>query len=210
MDILTLPIGYFAENCYLVWSGAPGPAAAVDPGDKPEIILAALRARGLTLTRILLTHAHFDHFLAASALQKATGAPVYVHARDREDVLRIALPPGIPLPDGYAPPEDVRAVEDGERLPVGPLTFTYRSAPGHTPGSCLIVCRDVMFSGDTLFAGDIGRTDLAEGDPAEMSRTLRRIASWPEDFRVYPGHEEATTLAHEQAHNPYLRPPFQP
>ncbi|MDR3207989.1 MAG: MBL fold metallo-hydrolase [Oscillospiraceae bacterium] len=210
MQVLTLPVGAFEENCYLVWQDAPGVAAVIDPGDKPEVILAALAERELKLTHILLTHGHFDHFLAAPALQKATGAPVYIHGADKQSLLNVRLPLGVFLPEGYAPPEDVRAVENGERLPAGPLVFTYRNTPGHTPGSCFIVCGDAIFSGDTLFAGDIGRTDLAEGDPVEMSRTLQAIAAWPGDFTVYPGHEEATTLAQEQAHNPYLRPPFRP
>ncbi|MDR0381545.1 MAG: MBL fold metallo-hydrolase [Oscillospiraceae bacterium] len=206
MQVETLVVGHFSENCYLVWEEASGPAVVIDPGGQPERILEALRREELTLAQILITHAHFDHFLGAPALQRATGAPVYVHRLDRDGIVAPGRRYGLPL--SYRPPEDVRAVEDGTRLTTGTMTFTYRHTPGHSRGACMIVCGDTIFSGDTLFAGDVGRVDLPGGDAEDMRRSLAQIAAWPDGGDVYPGHGEATTLAREQAENPYLQPPF--
>ncbi|MDR0671253.1 MAG: MBL fold metallo-hydrolase [Oscillospiraceae bacterium] len=206
MQVATLIAGHFSENCYIVWDEAPGPAVVIDPGGRPEQILEMLRQKELTLSLILITHAHFDHFLGAPALQRATGAPVYVHRLDRDGIVAPGRHYG--LPPSYRPPEDVRAVEDGAQLTAGSMTFIYRHTPGHARGACMIVCGDAIFSGDTLFAGDVGRVDLLGGDAEAMRQSLAQIASWPGDATVYPGHEEATTLAREKAENPYLQPPF--
>lgn len=205
MNVLTLPVGFYEENCYVVWDTAPGPAAVIDPGGKPEAILEALREHGLTLSHILLTHGHFDHFLAAPALQRVTGAPLFMHRLDRDSLSCVPAPMNI----GYTAPADIRTADGGDTVAVGALTLTFRHMPGHSPGSCFILCEDVIFSGDTLFHGDVGRVDLKGSDPEAMKRTLAEIAAWPGDARVCPGHEEETTLAEEKARNPYLRPPYQ-
>ena len=204
MHILTLPVGHFEANCYVVWDQSPGPAVAIDPGGQPEVILAVLRERNLKLAMIL-THAHFDHLLAAPALQEATGAPVYVHRSDLDGVIRLRMPFALPH---YTPPGDLRVFDDGDVIEAGGLTFTVRHTPGHTPGCCCFVCQDAIFTGDTLFAGDVGRVDLPGGSPDDMRQTLAKIAGWTGAYDIYPGHGDATTLSKEQADNPYLRPPF--
>ena len=193
MHVQTLPVGYFDSNCYIVHSGTPH-SVVIDPGDKPDVILAALERLGLTLSFILLTHAHFDHFLAAPALQKKTGAPVYVQRLDLASVTP-------------SPPADLRPLDDCQSLEAPGLLFAVRHTPGHSPGSCCFVCQNAIFSGDTLFRGDVGRVDLKGGDAALMRRTLATIAAWDGDYDVYPGHGPSTTLSEEQRHNPYLQPP---
>ena len=131
--------------------------------------------------------------------------PVWVHRLDLDGVLHqdrfIFLP-------GYAPPKDLQTFEDKDIIEVGGLTLAVRHTPGHSPGSCCFSLSSVLFTGDTLFAGDIGRVDLPGGSPGDMRRTLEAIAGWEGDFDVYPGHGEPTTLAAEQRSNPYLQPPF--
>ena len=205
MHSLTLTVGHFEENCYILWDRSPGPAFVIDPGGQPETILQALRERDLSITHILLTHAHFDHLLAAPALQKATGAPVYVHRLDIEGVKHLRGP--FPMPS-YTPPSDLRTVEAGDTIEESGLTITFRHTPGHTPGSCCLTGQNAIYSGDTLFAGDVGRVDLPGSSPDDMRRTLAAIAGWTGDYDVFPGHGHATTLSGEQTGNPYLQPPF--
>ena len=205
MRILTLPVGPLEANCYIVYHHTLGPTFAIDPGGQPKAILAALRERNLSLSHILLTHAHFDHMLAARAMQRETGAPVFVHSLDLESVRRPRGPFFLP---SYSPPDDLRAFDDGDVLEAGGLSVSVRHTPGHTPGSCCLVCQEAIFSGDTLFAGNVGRVDLPGGSPDDMRQTLAKIAAWTGEFTVYPGHGASTSLTHEQAHNPYLQSPF--
>ena len=204
MRILPLPVGPLEANCYIVWEDST-PAVVIDPGGQPDVILTELVNRGLTLSVILLTHAHFDHILAAPALQEESGAPVWIHRLDADGVKKplgpLALSPN-------RPPNDLRLLEDGQVLTVGTLPFSIRHTPGHSPGSCCIVCQNAIFSGDTLFSGDIGRVDLPGGSPSDMRRTLADIAAWTGEYDVYPGHGESTALAREQRSNPYLQPPY--
>jgi len=216
MQMLTLPIGVYQANCHIVWDSpqlstlnaqrSTQTAVVIDPGGQPKDILSALRERDLTVSHILLTHAHFDHILAAPTLQKETGAPVYVHRQDAEDVLH--LNPVYALLGGYKPPKDLRTFEDGESIKAGGLTFTVRHMPGHSPGSCCLVCGHSIFSGDVLFRDNVGRVDLPGGNADDMRRTLAGIAGWTGEYLVYPGHGPSTTLTREQAENPYLQPPF--
>lgn len=206
MLTLTLHVGFLAMNCYLVWDAKTGRAAVIDPGGEPEKIQKALSDNGLTLAAILLTHGHYDHYLAAPALQKATGAPLYIHEADVE---ALADPGRFFAFTGfrdrlYTKPEDIRALRPGDSVTVDSLVFTYLHTPGHTPGSCLIACGGAWFSGDTLFAGEIGRVDLPGGDAEAMRRTLKLLAALKDDGPVYPGHDSATTLSFEQTHNPYI------
>lgn len=180
-------------NTFLVTDGEI--AVAVDPAAAPEAYLAQLEQRGLKLTHILLTHGHHDHVGAAQALRQATGAKVFLA---REDALGGRLFPFT------APDEDLA---DGQTLESGALRFRVYRTPGHSQGSVCFLCGDVLFSGDTLFAGDIGRTDLAGGSMADMQRSLEKLCrAIHEDVQVLPGHEEFSTLAAERRGNPYLAP----
>lgn len=195
MQISVLPMGSLDTNCYVVSDEQSKQAAVIDPAADGDRLAEALGNAGLSLKMILLTHGHYDHVGGVKALHDATGAPVYLHEAD------LTLPEAItggPLcyTDTYA---------DGDRLSVGGIGLTVLHTPGHTPGSvCLLAGDDVLFSGDTLFAGSCGRTDLPGGNPADMLSSLAKLDALDGDRRVYPGHGADTTLSYERQNNFYL------
>lgn len=194
MKIYTLILGELPTNCYLV-SDEEGSAAVIDPAAAPERILQTARENGLNIRAILLTHGHFDHVGAVKALAQAVGCPVWMHENE------LTLPEY--LTDG--PLYYTDSYGEGDTVTVGKLTFTLLHTPGHTPGSVCLRCENSLFTGDTLFAGSCGRTDLSGGSGVQICRSLRRLAAISDDLAVYPGHGEATTLAREREENPYLR-----
>lgn len=201
IDCLCLPVGRLQANCWLVWEN--GEAVAIDPGDEAPRILRALKERDLTLKAILLTHGHFDHILAADALRKATGAPLICHPAETA----VLADPAHNLTGYTGAPFALtadRTVADGEMIAVGTMSFTVIHTPGHTPGGCCFALEDHLFTGDTLFAGSIGRTDFPGGDPAALNGSLHRLKDLPDDWTVHPGHGETTTLDHERATNPFM------
>ena len=166
-------------NTFLVLDGA-GTAVAVDPAADAQAYLAQLEKHGAKLAAILLTHGHFDHVGAVRALKQATGAPVHLA---RADVF----------------------VQDGMALSFGGLSLRVLATPGHTQGSVCYLCGGTLFSGDTLFDGDVGRTDLAESVPAQMAPSLAKLGrEVPPEAQVLPGHESFTTMAAQLANNRWL------
>ena len=193
MNIQKLVLGDYQTNCYLV-SDENGDAAVIDPGYTPEVVLAATQRLGLTVRAVLLTHGHFDHVGGVKGVMEAAHCPVYGSEVDL--TLPEPLRHGLTLTDFYA---------EGDEIAVGTLRFAVLETPGHTPGSVCLRCGAALFSGDTLFAGSCGRTDLAGGSGAAMRRSLSRLAAIDADLTVYPGHGPASTLAEEKRTNPYLR-----
>lgn len=193
MKIHTLILGLYQVNCYIVHKDDSQKCLIIDPGDAPEKILHFLQEKGLQAEAILLTHGHFDHVGAMRTLAMELDCPVYI--RDEEHTMPAALTAGplgktIPYPDA---------------LSLAGMEIRVHHTPGHTKGSVCLVMEDVMFSGDTLFAGSCGRTDLPGGDWATIQTSLRYLKNLPSDYRVLPGHGEETTLAFERQTNPYLR-----
>ena len=188
----TLPLGAYQTNCYILKND--GKALVIDPGYEPETILIHLRRENLTLEAILLTHGHFDHVGAVKKLAAQTQCKVYIHPA--EDSMPTMLTAGKLL---YT-----HTYDEGDVLELAGLSIRVLHTPGHTPGSVCLLCQDVLFSGDTLFAGSCGRTDLPGGDWATIQKSLRRISGIEADFTVCPGHGEASTLSREKATNPYL------
>ena len=190
----TLPLGDYQTNCYIVRREDSRKALILDPGYEPESILSFLAEHQLTPEAILLTHGHFDHVGAVRELEAETGCRVYLNAKD------LAMPPMMtagPLfyTDTYA---------EGDQLTLAGIPVTVLETPGHTPGSVCLLCQDALFSGDTLFAGSCGRTDLPGGSAPQIRRSLARLAALPGDYRVFPGHGPATTLSEERQCNPFL------
>jgi glyoxylase-like metal-dependent hydrolase (beta-lactamase superfamily II) len=204
----TLAVGALQVNCYVLGCERTGRAAVIDPGDNPPAILAALRRRRLTLDRILLTHAHFDHLLAARALGEQTSAGLYVHAADRP--LLAAMRRTTMSWLGYDPgpaPEAAGELVPGQHVQMGDLVLEVRATPGHSPGGVTFVdhAGRRAFTGDALFAGSIGRTDLPGGSMATLLASIRtQILSLPDDYAVLSGHGPATTVGEERISNPFL------
>jgi hydroxyacylglutathione hydrolase len=201
MEVTSLPVGSLETNCYIVVSDRD--SLVIDPGDQAGIILDVIKRKGLGIHAIVLTHGHFDHYLAAGEVQKATGCPVYVGAAD----LQAVKDPGWMaeyMPSGHVMPEDVRVLSDGDTVEAGGLSLRVIHTPGHSPGSICLYSPGVLFSGDLLFNGSIGRTDLPGGDSRAMRESLRKVGEFSDDTVVYPGHGPSTTIGGEKESNPYL------
>ena len=203
VTVHTLTLGAYQTNCYIVHDDSSKSCAVIDPGYEPEKILALTDKLGLTVDAVLLTHGHFDHVGAVEALVGRTGCKLWMKEAD------YTQKPS-PIASFFYPIHDcdfteVCFCEEGEQIHAGGLIFTVLETPGHTWGSVCYRCEDVIFTGDTLFAGACGRTDLPGGDAQWLRRSLARLAALEKDPTVYPGHGESSSLAREKRYNPYLR-----
>ena len=180
----------------MVFENAPGACALVDPGAQAQSILDCLKERGLTPGLILLTHAHFDHTGALRELHaQYPDVPIYVSAQDTDEMLNMSHG-NLVYTDTFL---------DGDEISLPPLQFHAISTPGHTKGSSCFVCGNTIFSGDTLFEGCCGRTDLPGGSETQMMASLKRLAELPGDYQVLPGHGPSSTLERERQTNFYMR-----
>ncbi|HEY9242365.1 MAG TPA: MBL fold metallo-hydrolase [Streptosporangiaceae bacterium] len=213
MLVAGFPAGSFAANCYLVATGPGAECLIIDPGEDAEPGIAEIVARHrLRPVAVLLTHGHIDHVWSVAPVCGAKGIPAYIHPGDRalltDPARGLSLRPGAELFGGltFSEPDDVRELTDGTVLSLAGLEITVDHAPGHTPGSVAFRSgTSVMFSGDLLFAGSIGRTDLPGGDPAAMMDSLARVClTLPDETAVLPGHGPQTTIGAERASNQFL------
>lgn len=186
------------SNCYVVWDEASRHAMVIDPAFRPKKVLATIADENLALKSIVQTHSHWDHCSGTLSLQKNTGAPLYRHPREPRT--------GASLTGKKADGSKVLDLVEGDELRLGALVFQVIHTPGHSPGSICLFGEDVLFSGDLLFKGGVGRTDLKGGSMEELARSLnRRTSHLPDDIDVLPGHGPATTLGQERRANPFFK-----
>ncbi len=209
IKIIKIPSVGYESNCWLLLEESSGAFAVIDPSPNIKQILQSIRQRNLdekNLQYILLTHGHFDHILSVDALKEATGAPVLIHEGDESFLTNAEHNAYKPLflRDLTMQPAD-RLLQDGESLPLGSSTICVMSTPGHTQGSVCYIIENIMFTGDTLFDQDIGRTDLYGGSMEQLQKSLQTIAALQEDYTIYPGHGSITTLQKQRTYNPYLK-----
>ena len=207
MDVRAFTVGPVAENCYIARRDGADRAAIVDPGDEAGRILHAVDELGLTVDAILLTHTHFDHVGAVAPVARATGAPVYcpeIEIPVLADIMSFVPWPGFGPYESYDADETVAG---GESLELAGFGIDVLFTPGHSPGHVTFSIADerAVFSGDVLFQGSVGRTDLPGGDWPTLLESIRGLVDgFPEETTVYPGHMGITTLGAERATNPFL------
>ena len=202
MLIKTLPVGDLETNCYVVTNEKTLECVVIDPGDESNTILDYLESNHLTCKAIFLTHGHYDHVGAVEAVQEETGATVYMNAKDDAKNMHSFHFP-------FTLPENGRIYDDGDVVSAAGIDFFILSTPGHTPGSVVIRAEDALFTGDTLFRGSCGRTDLDGGSMEDMLQSLRKICSLEGDYEVYPGHMDCSSLIRERSFNYYCRAAMQ-
>ncbi len=208
LDVRMFTVGPVQENCFIVRARGSERAVIVDPGDEADRLLESISALGVSIEAILLTHTHFDHVGAVAPVARATGAPVY--CPELETVVLANIMDFVPWP-GFGPFESYDAdntVKGGETLDLAGLKFDVIFTPGHSPGHVTYAVREgqLLLSGDVLFQGSVGRTDLPGGDWPTLSRSIESlINTFPAETVVYPGHMGITTLGHERDTNPFLR-----
>ena len=195
LQVHALTLGTYQVNCYIIHDEKSTSCCVIDPGYEADTILDKLSELGLTLEAILLTHGHFDHVGAVRDIAADTGCQVYLCADD------LCLPTNLTAGKLYY----TQTYAEGTRLHLAGLDITVLQTPGHTPGSVCLLIGDSLFSGDTLFAGSCGRTDLPGGSWTDMQNSLKRLSQIEANLWVLPGHGESTMLASEKKYNPYLR-----
>jgi glyoxylase-like metal-dependent hydrolase (beta-lactamase superfamily II) len=199
-------VGPVQENCFLLRQDGSNEALIVDPGEEAPKLLGAIEELGLELQAILLTHTHFDHVGAVAPVARATGAPVYCPKLEvpvLQDIMSFVPWAGFGPFESWDPEE---TVEGGEHLQLAGFEIDVIFTPGHSPGHVTYAVEDALFSGDVLFEGSVGRTDLPGGDWSVLSRSIESLLDrYPDEQRVFPGHMGLTTLGRERATNPFLR-----
>ena len=198
MKVSVMQVGPIGTNCYFLQDEESGLMAIIDPGDDWERILHQVKKAEGEVKYILLTHGHYDHTTAVPDLVKALpGVQVYIHQADANGA-------GSQLFPLAAQVKDLNNYDEGDTLSLGSLTIEVLHTPGHSKGSVTLEVGDVLFTGDTLFCGSCGRTDLRGGSYEEIMVSLKRLGELEGDFHVCPGHDRTSTLERERKYNPFL------
>ena len=208
MTVKTFILGMCMTNCYIV-SDDVGNCVVIDPADNASDIYRYITSNALELKAILLTHGHFDHIYALTdlvSINKNPDLPVYIHINDAHFLTDVNFNLSDSLFETYYTyNEKVITVTDGESIDVSGMTFKVMHTPGHTPGSVCYITEDKIFSGDTLFASTIGRTDFPGGDYPTILKSLKKFKALSGDYSIFPGHNAQTTLNREKMYNEYMQ-----
>ena len=204
MEISVLRLGQIGTNCYIFREDGSKTCGIVDPGDQGEMVTAWLKGRELEPEAVLLTHGHFDHILGIPGLRKEwPSLPVYCHPADLgEDDVTLTFGQRFPTVRSFG---NITPYQEGDVITVAGCQIEVLETPGHTPGSVTLRAGEVLFTGDTLFAGSMGRTDLPGGDEGQIMKSLKRLYELEGDYQVLPGHEEQSTLEQERKTNYCMR-----
>ena len=198
MKVKLLRVGPIGTNCYILEDDQTNLAAVIDPGDEPELIQEALEKEGVEVRYLLLTHGHYDHTTAVPALHRVyPQADIYIHQADANGA-------GSTLFPLTGEVDDLKLYDEGDVIRLGDHEIQVLHTPGHSPGSVTLKVEDVLFTGDTLFAGSCGRTDLRGGSYEQIMQSLKRLGELKGDFHVCPGHEATSILERERRSNPFL------
>jgi len=207
MKIIRLVLGAFATNTYIIISG--GQAFVIDPAAEAEKILAVIAENEACLVAVLLTHGHFDHTSAAQELRLSTSAKIYIHENDAPMLNDLKKSFASFIPKMFKPCKADVFLKDGDVINIGgeseeSMQMQVVTVPGHSAGSIMYILDDVIFTGDTLFAGSVGRIDGWGGDGNAQAQSLEKIKAMTGNYRIFPGHGDETTLEIEKQTNPYL------
>ena len=198
MKVKLLRVGPIGTNCYILEDDQTNLAAVIDPGDEPELIQEALEKEGVEVRYLLLTHGHYDHTTAVPALHRVyPQADIYIHQADANGAGSTLFPLAGEV-------DNLKLYDEGDVIRLGDHEIQVLHTPGHSPGSVTLKVEDVLFTGDTLFAGSCGRTDLRGGSYEQIMQSLKRLGELKGDFHVCPGHEATSTLERERRSNPFL------
>ena len=204
MIIERIVSGPLYANCYFVSDDTENEWVLIDAPYPDDKLIAYATELGDKLKYIILTHCHYDHIAAAQRIKAVTGAKIVIHTDDEKGLLDSSISLSRYLSGEDLSFEPDETLTDKQQIQCGELTFTVMHTPGHTSGSCCFICDAVIFSGDTLFAGSMGRIDFPTGDARQMRASLKALSDLDGDYTVYPGHYEKTTLADERKTNPYM------
>ena len=205
LNMKVVVVGALGVNCYILHEEGHDEAVVIDPGGSEEAVWMHISAEGLTLKAILNTHAHADHIGAVDFLREKTGAKFYLHEADAPMLLdarkNLSAFMGMPI---VTKPADV-LLKGGEVLDICHMKFTVLHTPGHSPGGVCYLMEDRVFSGDTLFAESVGRTDFPGSSAKDLMTSVReKLLVLPDEIKVYCGHGPETTIGHERKYNPYI------
>ena len=206
MKVKALLVGPLATNCYIAYCEETGEAIIIDPGGDAGRILDHVSREGLKVKFIVNTHGHADHVSADDELRKALKVPLLIHRADLEMLENPDLNLSAFMDEVVKVSRPDRLLEDGDNVEFGRVKLKVIHTPGHTPGSICLLGEDSLFTGDTLFAGSVGRTDIPGGSFRQLMHSLKfRIMPLPDSLKVYPGHGPETILGYEKRANHYLR-----